>query len=297
MATAGGEALDGRTEALKGLACLLLAFSLMPVMDGTAKHLANLGYPVTQTVWARFVFSAVIAVPLALAHHGRDAVSVDAIKVQGVRAAFLLAATYCFFGAISTIPIANALAIYFAYPFVMTALSPWLLKETAGWRRWAATGVGFLGTLLIIRPDLEVEPGAVLALAGAGAFAFYLIATRHLATRRPAWVTLAWQAVLGGVAASFALPFGWKTPDLAGWALLFQIGALATVSHFFLIKGYARLPAPVLAPLGYVEIVGAVAVGYLWFGDFPAPTTWAGIAIIVTSGAFVSYREAVRRER
>ncbi|MEX0760514.1 MAG: DMT family transporter, partial [Tistlia sp.] len=127
-----------------------------------------------------------------------------------------LASTVLVFAAIRTMPLADALALVFVYPFVVTALSPLLLGESVGIRRWSAVLVGFAGALIVIRPGLGVFQWSALLAAGAGTvYAFYVMATRKLAGSSPPLVTLVFTALLGAVAMSFVAPAFWKSPAAA----------------------------------------------------------------------------------
>lgn len=275
----------------RGILLMLVAMLIVPLMDAFAKELSA-RYPVPQIVWARFFFHFAILAPVVLYRHRLAAFRPKRPVLQLVRGGFLLAATMLFFAAISLMPLADALALLFVSPLVVTALSPGLLGERVGPRRWAAVMVGFAGALIVIRPGFGVfQWSSVLALGAGCAFAFYVVATRRLSGTAPPLVTLAYTAVLGVVAMSILLPWYWITPTLPDLAMMAGIGAIAAGSHLLLIRAYDHAPASLLAPYSYAEIVTATALGYVWFGDFPAPWTWVGIAVIVASGIYISVRE------
>jgi drug/metabolite transporter (DMT)-like permease len=104
-------------------------------------------------------------------------------------------------------------------------------------------------------------------------------------------VTLTYTALLGAVVMSAVVPFFWKTPTTTEFAWMVLMGAVAAAGHFLIIKSFEYAEASLLAPLGYSEIISAAAVGYLAFGDFPDEWTWAGVAVIIASGIYVSLRE------
>ena len=213
-----------------------------------------------------------------------------------LRSAFLLASTVFFFAAIALMPLADALALVFVSPLVVTALSPWLLGEQVGIRRWSAVLVGFLGVLIIIRPGAGViQTGSLLALTAGTIFAFYLIATRKLAGSAPPLVTLTYTALVGALVMSVAMLWYWREPALFDWLMMIAMGAIAASGHFLLIKAFELAPASTLAPFTYWEIISTTVIGYVWFGDFPHSLTWLGIAIVIGSGVYISYREAIRK--
>lgn len=278
-----------------GIGLLVVAMTVIPVMDGLAK-LLSANYPVLQITWARYTFHLATMLPVLLWRHGVRTLVPPKAGLQLLRGACILASTLLFFAGLARMPLANTLALAFISPFVVTALSPWLLGERVGPRRWAAVGCGFLGALIVFRPGFGDFGWEGLLPMGAGVgYACYLILTRRLAGAGPALVTLAYSGLVGTVALSLVVPFVWSPPDAAGWSLMVLMGLLAAVGHFLLIRAFELAPASLLAPLGYGEIVGATAVGYLLFGDFPDRITWIGVTVIVASGLFIVWRERTVR--
>ncbi|MGO1117214.1 DMT family transporter [Rhodovibrionaceae bacterium A322] len=285
---------DLQDRPLVGILLLITAMCVVPLMDGVAKHLSQ-SYPVMEVVWARYFFHFLFMLPVVFWRYGRRALYLDNPWSQVLRGAFLLASTILFFAAIASMPLADALALVFISPLVVTALSPFLLKEQVGVRRWAAVGVGFVGALIITRPGLGVMSFASLMAMGAGVcYAFYMLATRRLAGSAPPMVTLTYTAALGAVALTLALPFFWQTPALADLPFFVALGLIAAVGHYLVIKACDYAAASVLAPYTYSEIVMTTLIGYVVFGDFPDSMTWLGVAVIIASGVYISWRERVR---
>jgi multidrug transporter EmrE-like cation transporter len=149
-----------RPRPLIGVALMLMAMMLLPYLDVVAKFLGQQGMPVMQIVWARMAFGTLLTLPFVLRHGGPAAIRPDQPWYHTLRAVLLIAATFLFFTALKYLPIADALAIFFVQPLILTAISPFVLGEKVGPRRWAAVCVGFIGTLIIIRPGMaEVNPG------------------------------------------------------------------------------------------------------------------------------------------
>jgi len=276
---------------LAGILLMLAAMTVVPLMDGVAKHLSA-AYPVVQVVWARYFFHLAILLPVVLWRHGVDALVLRRPALQIVRGGFLLGSTIFFFAAIALMPIADALALVFVAPLMVTALSPVVLKEQVGIRRWAAVSVGFVGVMVIVRPGFSTfHWGMVLALSAGATYALYSLATRKLSGSAPPLVTLAYTALLGALCMSAVVPFFWIPPDPTGLAWMILLGLIAAGAHFLIIKAFEHAEASLLAPLGYGEIFMATVVGYFAFGDFPDPWTWLGITIVIGSGVYVSLRE------
>ncbi|MDZ7749936.1 MAG: DMT family transporter [Halofilum sp. (in: g-proteobacteria)] len=286
---------DGRP--LAGIAWMALGVSTLPLMDAIAKYLSA-EYHVLHVTWARYGFHLLLLLAL-LAWRLRPAELVPRHPgLQVLRSGFLLGTTLCYFGAISYLPLANVLALAFIGPIVSTALAPVFLGEHVGRRRWTAVLVGFLGALIVIRPGFGVfHPASLLAL-GAGLFyGAYQVATRRLSGSGRPLVTLLYTAVLGVAVLTLALPWVWTTPDTAAWAWMAAMGLFGALAHFFIIHAFEHASAPVLAPVSYVEIVAAAAIGWIVFGDFPDYWTWLGVGVIIVSGSYISLREGRRRAR
>ncbi len=286
-----------RESPLVGIGCMVVGVSLIPLMDGVAKGLSG-DYHVLQIVWARFAFHLLWLLP-ALAFYARTHRLIPRYPaLQVLRGGLILAATLCYFSAIALMPIADALALLFISPMVTTLLSPILLRERVGAWRWSAVVVGFVGALIVIRPGAGVfQWASVLALCAGVLHGGYLVATRRLAGSTNPVITLFYTGLVGVVAMSATLPIVWTPPPASDWLLMVAMGAFAAGGHFLVIRAFDRAPAPVVAPVAYAEIVAATAVGYFAFGDFPAPWTWAGIAVIVGSGIVITVREGHPRAR
>lgn len=280
---------------LAAIGLLLLGMTVVPFMDAIAKHLSA-SYDLVQIVWARYFFHFALIAPLVLWRYGWKGLKPPRLAAQVVRGGLLLGSTMLFFAAIALMPLADALALVFVAPLIVTALSPWLLGEKVGARRYGAVAVGFIGVIIIIRPGAGVfDLGALLALSGGTVFAFYLLATRRLSGSSPALVTLAFTALLGAFLMTLFLPFFWRTPEPDDFALMASMGLIAAIGHLCVIRAYEWGEASLLAPFSYSEIVTMTLVGYVFFGDFPDAATWLGIAIVTASGVYISIRERRRK--
>ena len=281
-----------RPRTIIGIALMLGAMAVLPFLDVVAKMLGQQGMPILQIVWARMAFGALLTLPYTLRHGGPAAIWPDRPAYHTLRAALLIAATFLFFSALKYLPIADALAIFFVQPLILTAISPLLLKEKVGPRRWAAVAVGFVGTLIIIRPGLtEVNPGTVLALGSGASLAVYFAMTRRISGSAPAMVTTFHTGLMGTILTTVAILPLWEAPTPAQWGLLFLIGLIATVGHYLIVRAYDHAEASLLAPLAYTEMVMATCVGWWFFGDFPDGPTFLGVAILIACATYISVRE------
>ena len=274
-----------------GLALMLGGMVVLPVQDGLAKYLSQT-QPVDVVVWARYTFHLLFLLPLlALRFSWVDLVP-RRPGFQGLRAVLMLLSSLLFFSALARLPLVDVLALFFVSPLVVTALAPIVLRERIGWRRVVAVAVGFVGVLVLLRPDLGAfEPFALVGLAAGVVHGVYLLVTRKLAGTAPPLVTLTYSALLGAAAMSAWVLPSWLAPTPRDWLVMVALGAAATLGHYLVIKAFDFAPAAWLAPVGFAEIVGATLVGFVAFGDLPDAISWVGIAVIVGSGLYISLRE------
>ena len=259
------------------------------VMDAMAKYLMR-DYSVPQVVWGRYAFH-LAAIVVVLAPRRRLWFRTRRLGLQLFRSMVLLLATVLFFTALSYMPLADASALIYVSPLLVTALSVPILGERVGPRRWTAVVIGFIGTLVIVRPGAGVmHPAAFLVLGTALCFAIYQITTRVLSTTENALTTLFYTAAAGALCTTLALPFFWTPPSAFAWALMAGVGLVGAFGHFLMIQAYQRASVSGLAPYLYTQLIWAVIFGYLVFADLPDAWTIAGAAVITASGLFVFYR-------
>ena len=276
---------------MKAIIFSLLGWIFLPVMDGFAKYLSA-DLPILQITWARYFFTVVFILPIMFFFFNKQLVWSDKPKLQILRGLILLSANICFFYAISVISLAKALTLAFIAPLIVTAFSPLLLGEKVGLRRWTAVIIGFLGTLVVIRPGfLEINLASLSAIGTGFLYGFYLIITRKLSTSDNPLLTLLITGMVGAVLVSLIIPFYWVKPTVNQWSLMAGIGIFACIGHIFLILSLKYADASKLAPLGYTEIIPNVIIGYYFFNELPDNWTYLGLFIIVLSGLYISWRQ------
>ena len=279
---------------MKAIIFSLLGWMFLPVMDGFAKFLSD-DLPILQITWARYFFTVVFTLPIMIFFFKKQLVWSDKPKLQILRGLILLSANICFFYAISIISLAKALTLAFVAPLIVTAFSPFLLGEKVGFRRWTAVVVGFIGSLVVIRPGFVELNFASLAALGTGIlYGFYLIITRKLSTSDNPLLTLLMTGMVGAILVSAIIPFYWVKPSLNQWSLMAGIGVFACIGHLFLILSLKYADASKLAPLGYTEIIPNVLIGYYFFSELPDNWTYVGLLIIILSGLYISRREYIK---
>ena len=276
---------------MKAIIFNLLAWVILPIMDGFAKYLST-DLPILQITWARYFFTVVFTFPIMFFFFRENVVWTDKPKLQFIRGLVLLTANICFFYSISIISLAKALTLAFVAPLIVTAFSPVFLEEKVGFRRWTAVIIGFLGSLVVLRPGfVEINLASIAALGTGVMYGFYLIITRKLSTSDNPLLTLLLTGVVGTIIISFVMPFVWVKPTISQWSMMAAIGIFACIGHLFLILSLKFADASKLAPFSYFEIITNVIIGYYFFNDFPDMWNLVGLLIIVLSGYYVYIRE------
>ena len=297
-------AVSGATDDhLRGMGICAAGMLVLPLMDAAAKWLSTeADVSPGQITLARFAVQALASAPFVIAAGGIVALWPKRPLLNLVRGAMLGVASLLFFLAVKYMPLADAIAVFFVEPLILTLLSVVFLHEKVGWRRITAVLVGFAGALIVIQPSFSLfGPVSLLPLGTATLFAGYLVLNRAAGVRDSAMV----MQVAAGVGGVLVLLFATGLGTAAGvenltlradfsapiWALMVLMGTFGMVGHHLVLIGFRLAPASLLAPFQYMEIVSATTAGFLLFGDFPDWSKWIGIAMIVGAGLYVFWRE------
>ena len=276
---------------MKAIILNLSAWVMLPIMDGFAKYLSST-LPVLQITWSRYFFTIVITLPIMLFFFRKNLTWTEQPKLQLIRGLLLFCANILFFYSISIISLAKAITLAFIAPLIVTALSPFLLGEKVGYKRWAAVITGFIGSLIVIRPGfVELNLASIAALGTGVLYGFYLIITRKLHDSDNPLLTLLLTGIVGAVLGSIIMPVVWVSPTITEWYMMFAIGFFASLGHLFIILSLRYADASKLAPFGYFEIVTSIIIGYYFFNHFPDSWTFLGLFIIISSGIYIFRRE------
>jgi drug/metabolite transporter (DMT)-like permease len=272
-----------------GVILMVVAMLTIPLVDGTAKYLSA-DYSPVFLGWARYVIASAIVVPIAAAIHGRGIFPAERLGSHLLRTIFLIASMTLYFLAIARIPLATAASAYFVAPIVGMLLAVVILRERMTARKVLSVILGFVGSLIILRPGSSIDPGILLALGSGFSFAFYIIVTRQAAQGSDPVKTLVFQCVVG---AALLTPFGlpsWSMPAWNDLVFFLVLGVFSSLSHMLSITAFKRTDASTLAPLVYVELIGAALIGYLAFGEIPGLPTVIGAGLIVAAGLILLQR-------
>jgi drug/metabolite transporter (DMT)-like permease len=292
---------------LRGILFLLGSGIVFTILDSLAKETSYF-IPVLQVAWGRYVFHVVFLPFYAERPVGQPVWSATRWArmfvtkhpwLQLARSLLLLGATLFFFGAVSYVPLAEAQAVAFIEPLLITGIAHFFLAERVGVRRWLAIAIGFIGVLVVIRPGFGMMHwGMLLSLGSAGCGSIYATLTRIVSRQDSAGTSLAYSGIAGFIGLTLAMPFVWQPASGTVWILFFALGISGGLGHYLMIKAFEAAPGGTLAPFIYVQMLWMVIIGFIWFRDWPAITTWIGIALIVGSGLYALHRERIRaRER
>jgi len=279
-----------------GILWMLLTMCLLTAMDTVAKYLTQ-DYAIPQVVWARFVFH-LLALTLLLKGRVVARLRSNNLPLQFLRSVFLLMTTLMFFTGLRTVSMATTTAIMFLSPLFVTMLAIVLLKEPVGVRRWLGIITGFIGAIIIIRPDVSGETllavGQLAIVGAAMSNAFYQILTRKIRLFDDPMTSLLYSGLIGAILCSIVVPAYWTPPDARAWLLFMLMGFLGCISHFCLIRSFRCAPATVVTPFGYSALLWSALFGYLIFDTLPDAWTLLGAAIIIASGLYIYHREKRR---
>ena len=266
---------------------------LFSCSDTMSKYLRQ-SLPAVEIAWLRYVVFVLFGLYFA---RRRRFVGLrpKSPPLQILRGVTLLGSSVLFIAGLSSLQMADASAISFVSPAFITAASVLFLREQVGLDRWAATLVGLLGVLIVIRPGTSsLQLAALYPLASAACWAVAMIATRLIGAQDRSETTLLWSAAVGLLLLTLGLPFGFVTPSLGQVGIGLCLGLAASTGQYLLILAYRRATASVLAPFSYTQLLSSGALGYAVFGSVPDGWAFVGAAVIIASGLYIVHRERLR---
>ena len=289
--------LDTIDRPLAGIAIMIAGIAGFAVMDATIKWLTA-DYPVPQVIALRSWFGLPLLVWLSLREGGLPALRTRRPLVHVGRYLLVLLLSLSFFWALSQMKLVDAIAIAFAAPIIITALSVPLLREEVGLRRWIAISVGFCGVLVILRPGLGVFQWAALAALGSAlVYALLMITTRAFKSTESTASLMLYPQIGISLTGVVMVNFFWVTPTPFDLALFALAGFFGSIGVMCLTHAFRLAPAAVIAPFEYTALVWGTLLGYLVWGELPDGITLLGASIIVASGLYIIYRETRKSAR
>lgn len=286
---------SGAHMPLSAALLVVVASACFTSVDVTVKYLSQ-RYPVPLLVWARWGAQMLIMLAVLGPTLRWKLIRTARPVIHVVRGCVLVCSGLCFFSALKYLPIAEATALNFTAPILVTLMAGWLLGEHLTKPRWAFVIAGFVGMLLIVRPGTEaLTPAAVFALAAAGLYATFQIMTRKLAGE-DLMALLFIPSLVGTAIFSIAVPFfhynAWY--PISDVLLFVGIGVMGSIGHLLFIRAFKVASASAIAPFTYTQLVWSTLAGWIVFGSFPDTWTMAGIVVIAGSGIALTWYERWR---
>ena len=274
-------------------AALLMLFSTLVLssMHALVRYLGQQLHPF-EIAFFRNLFGLLVILPL-LIRHGRQSFATKQPGLQLLRGLSSIVAMLGWFYGLSLVPLAEATAISFSSAIFATLGAVLILGERMRLRRWSAVIVGFLGTLVLLRPGFtEVGPGVLLILLSSVCWGASIVIVKRLGRTDSALAIVTWMSIMLTL---YSLPpalWVWQqpTPVQLGWLLL--IGLLASAGHLAMVSALKLVDASSLTPLDYTRLIWTALIGYLVFGELPDVWTWIGGSLIFASATYITLREA-----
>ena len=281
----------------KGMAFMIAGMFLLSTQDGIAKWLTA-DFHTGEIMFYRGLW---MFPPLAvLIYLNGGLKSLRLKQPRGVMSRSLVAFATSVLVVVSFInmPLAEASALIFMSPLILTALSPFVLRERVGWQRWAGVIVGFIGVLVMIQPGTAgFNTWVIFPILASIASASRDMITRRLGTADSATTVMFYTAVVIVVGGALTLPFATHLPTLEQWGLFALAGTFVCMAHLLIVKAFQQAPGAVVSPLKYLSLVWSAAIGYVVWGDVPGQVKLIGAALVVGAGLFILYRETRRARR
>jgi drug/metabolite transporter (DMT)-like permease len=289
------EPITNRDRPLRGIALMIAALAFFSCSDAASK-LMTATLPAVEVAWLRFCVFTLLMLGVAAIAGGRKALRSRRPGLQALRALGVMGSSVLFIMGLAFLPMAEATAISFVSPLMVTALSIPILGETIGWRRWSAVGVGLLGVLIVVRPGTGAfDTAAILPILSAASWAVALVVTRKMSGADGPLVSLTYAAIVGLLVTSAIAPFEWVNPGWREIGLALVTGGASTMAQWLVVLAFQQARASVLATFSYSQLVWSGLLGFLVFGSVPDGWTLVGAAVIIASGLYTAHRERTVR--
>jgi drug/metabolite transporter (DMT)-like permease len=288
---------------LIGIASLCAGALVFSLQDSVIKSISG-DHAVTLAIVIRAIVTFPIIVAMVAMAGGIRQLDTPLWPMLVLRGAVLLCSYTVYFMAFPALPLAEAIALYFTVPLIVTVLSGPLLGERVSAQAWGAVAVGLLGVAIILRPGMGLfEPAALLSLISAFTYAYAMILARKYGAQAPATVMVFYQNavyLLGALLIALGVKLfgiqppghpsldflvrGWAVPGWRDLLLMAACGVIAAVGSTLLSQAYRSGAANIVTPFEYTGMIWAVVFGYAFFGEVPKLSTIGGMILIAGAG-------------
>ncbi|MGV8917358.1 MAG: DMT family transporter [Pseudomonas sp.] len=284
----------GIDQPAKGIGLICLALLLFSTHDTLSKYLSGF-YPIVMVVWARYVVHTLLMLFIFIPKSGLSVIRTKRPGMQLARALCLIGTSLFFTTGLRYIPLAEATAVNFLAPLLVTALSVPLLKEHVSRSQWIAVLTGFIGVMIVVRPGGALfTPLMLFPLASALCFGFYQLLTRQLSGIDSPTTSNFLTGIFNSLIMTALVPFFWSTPTFTHGLFMIGLGTCGMLGHLLLTQAFRHAPPALLAPFSYGQILFAGMYGYLIFDHTPDIYGVVGICVICLSGLAVAWGQRKR---
>ncbi len=281
----------GVSNPVRGALWILLSCVCFSSIAVLVRLLSSALHPF-EIVFFRNLFGLAFMVPWFLTQ-GRASLRTGRPLLHGFRALSGVGSMLCWFTAITLMPLAEATALSFVAPLLVTAGAAMFLREQVGIRRWSAIVFGFAGAMIILRPGAgAIATPALLVLLGTCFTATTLLLVKTLSRQDPPGTIVLYMGLLITPISAIPAVFVWEAPSGPDFAWLLAIGLLGTIGHITLVRAFAVADAVAVMPFNFSRLIIAALLGYLVFGEQPDGWTWVGAGVIFSATIFTAHREA-----
>jgi drug/metabolite transporter (DMT)-like permease len=280
---------------VRGALLKLVSVLLLASMAACVKHLGT-AIPSGETVFVRGAISLVVLAFIAWRVEGLRLLKTSNLKSHALRSLSGTVSMFCWFAALTLIPLADFTAITFAAPMFLTVLAMLFLGERIHAYRWTALALGFAGVLIMVGPHLSFGGGSLGVALSLGAAVFSAVAMMFLRSmsgsggEHAITITFYFSLTSMLVAAVTAVA-GWPMPTAQQWLFIVAVGVLGVLGQLLMTWSYRYAEASTIAPLDYTNLLFAVCYGYFFFGETPHVSVWIGAPLVIAAGLIILWRE------
>ncbi len=275
-----------------GILLMVATTFVFAMQDGISRHLAG-EYNVLMIVMIRYWFFAAFVIAIAARKEGlRAAAATEQPLLQAFRGVLLATEICVMVLAFVLLGLVESHAVFACYPLLVAALSGPVLGERVGWRRWSAIGVGFIGVLIILQPGFAVFSAAALVpLLAAAMFALYGLLTRYAGRKDSTATSFFWTGTVGAVVMTAVGIWFWEPMSGRDWLWMSALCITGAGGHWLLIRTYEIAEASAVQPFAYFQLVFAVSLGMVVFGETLEWNVALGGAVVLLAGLFTLLRQ------
>ena len=281
--------------ATRGILMMLIMTMLSAAMNAAARHVSATVHPF-EIVFFRNLFAVIFVLPM-LIRYGLVVLKTNRFKTHLGRASLNVVNMMIFFTAVSITPLSEVVALGLTAPIFATILSVLILKEVVGLHRWSAIVIAFVGAVVIVQPGFDtVSAGQGLTLLAACMWAAVLLMIKSLSRTESSLTIVAYMAILMTPMSLVPALFIWQWPTLDEFIWLAFMGVAGGMAQFLLAQALHEADLSIVMPFDFTKLIWISLIGFVIFAEVPAWTTWAGGALIFTSGIYIARREALARK-